>query len=166
MLCPLDYPEIQDAAPFIWSIDSVALGMLPFNSVILISRTLYLSPALHDRSLGTRVVAIHYCNTHKITLFDVHTPADYSTAATKDPANPHGTIDPQDNGMHVQQHILRPWPLHSRLLLLLLSVCGWPHGNDMLGLIGRIWRIIICDVIWEQRYENTVYHPLITYKPW
>jgi len=47
MLCPFDYPEFQDATLFIWSVDSVAPGMLLFNSVVLISRTLYLSPALN-----------------------------------------------------------------------------------------------------------------------
>jgi len=88
-------------------------------------------------------------------------PADYCTAAIKDPANPHGTIDPKDNGMHVQQPILRPWPLHSRPSHLLLSVCGWEFS----WWYARVdWPIIICDVIREQRYESTVYHPLITYK--
>jgi len=54
----------------------------------------------------------------------------YSRAAIRDPANSHGAIDSQDNGMHVQQPISRPWPLHSRLLLLLLSACefSWRYA--------------------------------------
>ena len=61
-LYPIDYP-----APFIWPVDSVALGLL-LNSAVLIGRTSYISPALNDRSLGDRLIAIRYYDTHEITL--------------------------------------------------------------------------------------------------
>ena len=88
MLCPFDCPEFQDAAPFIWSVDSVALGMLLFNSVALISRTLYHFISLTcSKSLGDRLVAIRYCDT-RITLFDVHT--NHLYAQCWDPGWGHG----------------------------------------------------------------------------
>jgi len=69
-------------------------------------------------------------------------PADYSRAAIRDPANSHGTIDSQDNGMHVQQPILRPWPLHSRLSLLLLSTCG--HLEILVMICSETWALRRC----------------------
>jgi len=75
MLCPFDCPELQDAAPFIWSVDSVALGMLLFNSVALISRTLYHFISLTcSKSLGDRLVAIRYCDTRNNSLRCPHQP--------------------------------------------------------------------------------------------
>ena len=70
MLCPFDYPEFQDATFFIWYVDSVALGTLFFNSVVLISRALYLSPALNPLVTDS---SLFVTDTHEITLFDVHT---------------------------------------------------------------------------------------------
>ena len=44
----------------------------------LIGRTSYLSPAPNDRSLGDRLIAVRYYDTHEITLFDVHTGHPYA----------------------------------------------------------------------------------------
>jgi len=44
----------------------------------LIGRTSYLSPASNDRSLGDRLIAVRYYDTHEITLFDVHTGHPYA----------------------------------------------------------------------------------------
>jgi len=70
MLCPFDYPEFQDATLFIWSVDSVALGMLLFISVVLISRAFYLSPALNPLVTDS---SLFVTDRNEITLFDVHT---------------------------------------------------------------------------------------------
>jgi len=88
------------------------------------------NPSLSLNRIQGGCLPLSRCNSHvsnpchraalqNSTVFNPYTL--YSRAAIRDTANSHGTIDSQDNGMHVQQPISRP--LHSRLLLLLLSAC-------------------------------------------
>jgi len=102
-----------------------------------------LNPCFQSRKQTNSSLCLNRIQGHVFLCHDVTVTFPLShQAAIRDPANSHGTIDSQDNGMHVQQPISRPWPLHSRLSLLLLSACG--HLEILVMICSETWALRRC----------------------
>ena len=57
----------------VWDTRTGQLCGKPITMPIKMYSTIALSPALNDRSLGDRLIALHYRNTNTIALFNIHT---------------------------------------------------------------------------------------------